>query len=558
MNWLTQLVSVESPAQTVLMLAVVAALGLSFGQVKIKSIGLGIAGVLFAGLFVGHVLGRRAISLDHHVLEFAREFGLILFVYTIGVQVGPGFFASLRRQGLGLNLMAAGIVVTGAIITIIIHKGFKVDLPAAVGLFSGSTTNTPSLAAAQQALKDMKASEAAMKLPGMAYAVAYPFGIMGIILTMLLIRTFFRISPQKEAEALEKLQNRHVEPLASMNLEIRNPNLDGLKLSQIPTLANDGVVISRIMHKNVAMLAKGETTVHSGDVMLAVGPKKRLEELKLIVGAEAPVDVRQVSTELEARRIMVTHSAVLGETVGELGLRERLHVNVTRLLRSGIEMPPLNAKLQFGDILIAVGDAASLKQAAFELGDSTKTFNTPQIIPMFVGIILGVVVGSIPFAIPGLPAPVKLGLAGGPLVVAILLSRMGHFGPLVWFMPPSANTALRELGIILFLASVGIISGDKFVPTLTGGGGLWWLAYGAAITFIPLMAVGLIARIFVKVNYLSLCGLLAGSMTDPPALQFAHSFTGSDAPSVSYAAVYPLVMLLRVLFAQMMVLIMMH
>ena len=541
------------------MLAVVAAMGLSLGHVKVKSIGLGIAGVLFAGLLLGHVLGRREIKLDEHVLEFAREFGLILFVYTIGVQVGPGFFGSLRKQGLPLNLMAAGIVLGGAVIAFAIHKIFGVGIPEVVGLFSGATTNTPSLAAAQQALKDLpNIPSETMKLPAMAYAVAYPFGIIGIILTMLFIRTFFRISPQLEADALEKLQNRHIEVLASMNLEIRNQNLDGLRLAQIPTLASEGVVISRILHNNVAQLAKADSIVHSGDVMLAVGPKKRLDELKLIVGAEAPVDVRQASTELEVRRIMVTHSAVLGETVGELGLRERLHVNVTRLHRSGVEMPPLNPRLQFGDVLTIVGEGAALKQVAFELGDSTKHLNTPQIIPMFVGIILGVLVGSVPLMLPGLPAPVKLGLAGGPLIVAILLSRMGHFGPLVWFMPPSANIALRELGIILFLACVGIRAGDRFVPTLTEGGGLWWMAYGAMITFIPLMVVALIARIFMKMNYLSLCGLLAGSMTDPPALQFAHSFTGSDAPSVSYATVYPLVMLLRVLVAQMMVLLLMH
>jgi len=255
---------------------------------------------------------------------------------------------------------------------------------------------------------------------------------------------------------------------------------------------------------------------------------------------------------------MVTQSRVLGETVTGLALRERLGVNVTRVFRSGIELPPLNHRLQFGDVLTVVGDKTALRQVSLELGDSTKILNTPQIVPLFVGIILGVLLGSIPVMIPGLPAPVKLGLAGGPLVVAILLSRLGHFGPLVWHMPSSANLALRELGIILFLACVGIKSGDRFIPTLTQDGGIWWMVYGAAITFIPLMVVALIARIILKLNYLSLCGLLAGSMTDPPALQFAHSFTGSDAPSVSYAAVYPLVMLLRVLVAQLMVLLLMN
>lgn len=558
MLWLQKLLVEESAAQTVLMLSLVAAVGLMFGQIKIKNIGLGIAGVLFAGLLAGHVLGRKHIELNQHVLEFAREFGLILFVYTIGVQVGPGFFASLRKQGLPLNLMAGGIVIFGAIIAVIIHKGFGVDLPAAVGLFSGATTNTPSLAAAQQAMKDIpNLSPDLIKVPGMAYAVAYPFGIIGIILVMLIIRAAFKISPQAESELLDKLNASSNPQLGSINLEVRNPNLDGLPINKIPTLAEDGVVISRVMHGSTTKLAKADTIIHSGDVILAVGTPDRLEQLKLIVGVEAHVDIRQTSTNLHTKRVMVTHSSVLGHTVAELGIREKFGVNVTRVLRSGVEMPPLHARLQFGDSLTVVGETGSIRRAGLELGDSQKHLNHPQIIPMFVGIILGVLLGSIPVALPGLPAPVKLGLAGGPLVVAILLSRLGHFGPLVWYMPQSANIAIREVGIVLFLACVGIRSGDRFIPTLTEGGGLWWMAYGALITFVPLIVVALIARIMLKVNYLSLCGLLAGSMTDPPALQFAHSFTGSDAPSVSYATVYPLVMLLRVLSAQIMVLVLM-
>jgi len=554
MQWLIALFKDTSTvAHAVLILGLVAAIGLALGTIKVRGVGLGVAGVLFAGLIFGHY----GFTLEHSVLDFAREFGLILFVYTIGMQVGPGFIASLRRQGLPLNLMAGGIVLIGVIITIVIaYTRFDpADRPVAVGIFSGATTNTPSLGAARQALKDVpNVAPATADRLGMAYAMAYPFGIIGIILAMLVIRAVFRIDPHSEAEMLAAMQRAGASRLETMNLELRNPNLDGLQLRDIPTLGQSGVVISRVLKAGKPQVARGSTVLNLGDVLLAVGPKAGLEDLRLIIGAESKVDVKTVPSHLTTRRLLVTKSQALGQTIQELDPLSRYGVIVTRINRAEVELPPTPAtKLQFGDTILAVGEPDAINAFAQEVGDSPRQLNHPQVIPIFLGIALGVIVGSWPVYISGMPAPVKLGLAGGPLIVAIILSRLGNIGPLVWHMPISANFMLRELGIVLFLACVGLSSGDKFMQTLRGPG-VEWMLYGALITLLPLLIVGLIGRIVLGTNYLSLCGLLAGSMTDPPALAFANAITSSDAPSVTYATVYPLVMLLRVLAAQAMIL----
>jgi putative transport protein len=568
--WLVKLFHEQEPAQAVLVVAIVGALGLLLGHVKVRGIGLGIAGVLFVGLAAGHVLGKLSITLDAQVMHFAREFGLILFVYTIGVQVGPGFVASLRRHGLPLNLMAAAIVLLGVIVTLLLHYVGGIDTAAVVGLFSGATTNTPSLAAAQQALKDAPGvSDEILKIPGMSYAIAYPFGIVGIILTMLIVRGVFRISTTAEAEALAKLNaddDQARGKMQTVNLEVRNANLDGLRLAQIPTLGKTNVVISRVMHSDggssgssgsgKAVVASADTVIRTGDVLYAVGPARELDSLRLVVGAVATVDLKALPGTITTRRVIVTNKVALGKTIDELNLRDRFGVNVTRVNRAEIDMPPRGLELQFGDNLVVVGEPEAVKLAAAELGDSVQRLNRPQIIPVFIGIALGVLLGSWPVSLPGMPAPVKLGLAGGPLIVAILLSRLGHVGPLVWYLPISANTVLREIGIVLFLSCVGILSGGRFVETVLHGPGLYWMACGALITIVPLLLVAFAGRLIWNLNYLSLCGMLAGSMTDPPALAFATSITGSEAPSVSYATVYPLVMLLRVLAAQVMVLTM--
>jgi len=555
-SWLKDLFSQDSVAHAVLILGLVAAAGLAIGTVRVFKVSLGVAGVLFAGL----AFGQMGFSINQQVTEFAREFGLILFVYTIGIQVGPGFIASLRRNGLPLNLMAAAIVLLGVAMTLLVYFAMmhRQDLPAAVGLFAGATTNTPSLAAAGEALRqaagDGERAAQVLKQPGIAYAVAYPFGIIGIILTMLLVRAVFRIDPQHEAELLAAMQPRP-EPLQTLNLEVRNPNLDGVRIRDLPTLGDSGVVISRVLHDGQIQVARGDTILHSGDVIHAVGPRRGLEQLRLIVGVESPIDLKGLPAAITSRRLLVTRTRALGRSIQELDPLKRFGLMVTRISRAEIELPPTaEVKLQFGDTLVVVGEEAAIARFAQEVGDAPRQLNHPQVIPLFLGIALGVLVGSWPLSLPGLPAPVKLGLAGGPLIVAIILSRLGNIGPLVWYMPISANFLLREVGIVLFLAAVGLRSGDQFLQTLAGPG-LLWMGYGALITLVPLLVVGFAARIFYKLNYLSLCGLLAGSMTDPPALAFAGAMTGSESPSIAYATVYPLVMLLRVLSAQAMVIL---
>jgi putative transport protein len=596
MQWLTDLWwTTESVPHAVLIIMVVSAIGLALGHVKFKGISLGIAWVLFVGLAFAHY----GLTVNHHVLHFLREFGLILFVFTIGIQVGPGFFSSLKRNGLPLNIAAATIVLLGVGLSVAQWKYFmggkEAELPATAGLLSGGTTNTPSMAAATAAFADInkqriKAIEAqsnvlipvpqipvAAESPappnqtnptqappiadagatiGAAYAIAYPFGIFGVLLAMLSIRFLFRIDL---AEEHRKLAAEMENPtLDAINVEVANPALVGKLIGQIPTISHSGVVITRLMRDGKVEVADHDLTLQLGDVLTAVGPTKELGDIEMIVGKRTHTDARAVSSGIDVNRILVSHKSAVGKTVAELGLREKYGVQLTRILRSGFELPvtPMS-RLQFGDRVVVVGETRSMPAVIEELGDSPKALDRPLLVPILIGIALGVVFGSIPIAIPGLPAPLKLGLAGGPLIIAIVLSRVYKIGPLIWYMPNGANMMLRELGIVLFLACVGLLSGEHFVSTFKSHG-LQWIAMGAAITIIPVMLVGIIARGIFKTNYITLTGLLAGSMTDPPALAFAQNITGSDAPTVSYATVYPLVMLLRVMSVQVVVLTMVH
>jgi len=554
MQWLTELLTGDTVAHAVLVIALVAAAGIGLGSIKVRGVGLGIAGVLFSGLVFGHF----KITINHEVLEFCREFGLILFVYTVGLQVGPGFFASLRKQGLQLNGMAAFIVISGALIAVGLYHFGGIPLPAAVGLFSGATTNTPSLAAAQQALKDVPSLAGAehAKLPGLAYAVSYPFGIMGIIITMGLVRYFFRISPAVEAEVFERASASLRPAMDRANYEVTNPNLNGLNLSQIPGINNLNLVVSRVLQSGSLFVPKPDTVLHTGDILHAVGLQNDLDKLRVIVGSPSAVDLKELPSALVTSRIVVTHKSVLGKSIPELDILPMRGVSITRVSRAEVEFSPTaDIHLQYGDTVLAVGEKGDVEAVSAFFGNAPKQLHHPQLIPVFLGIVIGVIIGSWPIFLPGLPAPVKLGLAGGPLLVAILLSRLGNLGPLVWYMPMSANFMLREVGITLFLACVGLKAGDKFIHTLTQGDGLYWMACATLITLVPILVVGIYARLVKKLNYMTLCGLLAGSMTDPPALAFANSMASSDAPSVSYATVYPLVMILRILCAQLIVMI---
>jgi putative transport protein len=550
MDWINQLFTTESVARTVILIGVAGALGAAIGKIKLYGISLGVAGVLFAGLLLGHF----KLSFDHHVLEFVREFGLILFVYTLGLQIGPGFFASLRSRGLVLNLFAAGIVFLG----VIVASGWIIfgytDVASGVGLLSGATTNTPSLAAAGQALKQLGAGDDATIIQGLGYAIAYPFGIIGIIITMILVRTVFRIDVQKEVAAAESANRPATPPPTTRNFEVRNPNLVGSVLAEVPGLAGSGVVVSRFSREGAVALARPDTVLQLGDILHAVGPEKGLNSLRVVIGTEAGVDLKTLPGTVINRRLIVTKPAMFGKPLAELTTFAQHSVVVTRVTRQGLEFTPTPGfRLQFGDILMVVGEAPQIDAVSTVVGNSPKALDTPQPLTFFLGIVLGVIVGSIPLMLPGLPAAVKLGLAGGPLVVAILMSRLTTTGPLIWHVPHTANHMIREIGITLFLAAVGIKSGEKFVAVLTGDEGVRWLVYGALITIVPLLIIGFVARAWKKLNYAELCGLLAGSMTDPPALAFAQQTTGSDAPAVAYATVYPLVMLLRVFTGQLVV-----
>ncbi len=553
-NWVFELHESHPVAYAIGALSLVSLVGLILGNLKVRKIGLGTAGVLFAGIGFGHLGHQIDQPVDHAVLDFVKEFGLVLFVFTIGLQLGPGFFASLRQQGMKLNALAAGIVLSGAGTAALAGWLMHLDLAAVVGLFSGATTNTPSLGAAQQALANLPSiSPERAALPALAYAVAYPVGIAGIIASLLIIKHWFRIDLPTELRNFESAQRREVEPLERRTLVIENPNFDNVPLSEVPGRRETGVNISRFRSagSDQVRTPRGDTVLHQGDTLLAVGTRISLDRFQRIIGRKSDEDLLNVPSQVAQRRVVVTRQQVLGKTVQELGL-EHLHgVVVTRITRADLELSAVpDLRLQFGDLLQIVGESAGLDRATEVLGNSASDLQATHFIPLFTGIALGVLLGTLPFAFPGLSQPVRLGLAGGPLIVAILLSRLGHFGSLVWHMPVNTNLAFRELGITLFLAAVGLKAGATFFETVLTQTGLLWLGAAVLITMLPLLAVAFIGRHWLKLNFLTLSGLMAGSMTDPPALAFASNISRSDGPSVSYATVYPLTMLLRIICGQ--------
>ncbi|MDX1300749.1 putative transporter [Photobacterium sp.] len=544
-------------ALSISILALVAVLGLWIGNWRICGVGLGIGGVLFGGIFVGHFTDAWGIALDSHTLHFIQEFGLILFVYTIGIQVGPGFFASLRSSGLKLNGFAALIVLLGCVVAIGLHKIFDVPLPVILGVFSGAVTNTPSLGAGQQILTELGAQDGMLELTGMGYAVAYPFGICGILLTMWILRLVFKVNVDKEADEFEIHNGHKKESLHTLNVAIRNPNLNGLQLQAVPALTEGDIVCSRLKRGDTLHVPRPDTRIETNDLLHLVGDKAALEKARLVIGEEVDTSLSTRGTELRVERLVVTNEIVLGKKIRDLDLKEKYDVVVSRLNRAGVELVPTSqSTLQFGDILNLVGRHEAIEAVSGIVGNAHQKLQQVQMLPVFVGIGLGVLLGSIPFYLPGFPAAIKLGLAGGPLLVALILARIGSIGKMYWFMPPSANLALREIGIVLFLAVVGLKSGGGFVDTLVNGDGLSWMGYGIVITLVPLLTVGIIARIVGQLNYLTICGMLAGSMTDPPALAFANGLHAtSGASALSYATVYPLVMCLRILSPQILALL---
>ena len=540
-------------ALTVSVLALVAVVGLWIGNIKVRGVGFGIGGVLFGGIIVGHFVDQAGMTLSRDMLHFIQEFGLILFVYTIGIQVGPGFFASLRVSGLRLNLFAILIVIIGGLVTAILHKIFAIPLPVVLGIFSGAVTNTPALGAGQQILRDLGTPMEAVDQMGMSYAMAYPFGICGILLTMWLMRMIFRVNVEAEAKQHEDTLSNGHSLIQTMNIRVENPNLNNMAIQDVPILNSDKIICSRLKRDETLMVPSPGTIIQSGDLLHLVGQPVDLHNAQLVIGQEVDTSLSTRGTDLRVERVVVTNEKVLGKRIRDLHFKERYDVVISRLNRAGVELvASSDASLQFGDILNLVGRPSSIDAVANVVGNAQQKLQQVQMLPVFIGIGLGVLLGSIPLFVPGFPVALKLGLAGGPLIMALILGRIGSIGKLYWFMPPSANLALRELGIVLFLAVVGLKSGGDFIDTLTQGDGLSWIGYGIFITAIPLITVGLLARIFAKMNYLTLCGMLAGSMTDPPALAFANNLHAtSGAAALSYATVYPLVMFLRIITPQL-------
>jgi putative transport protein len=552
LDWLFELSHTSPIGHSLGLIALVCAAGMALGSFKVKGIGLGSAGVLFVGILAA----QFSDPVEPSMLSFVREFGLVLFVFTIGLQLGPGFFASLRADGLRMNLLAATLVLLAGGLAPLASWLAGVDPLAVAGLFAGASTNTPALGAAQQtlaALPDLSPEQRA--LPALACAVAYPAAIAGLLGTLVMLKMVFRIDPVQEAEEYASQRRSEVEPVMRRTLVLENASLADTTLGEAYQRTGEGVLVSRIRSRGETEVrpALRDTRLRLGDTILAVGPARLLDEFEQALGRRSDEDLMTAPGKVSYRRIAVTNKTVLGkspETMASL-----LGVEVTRITRGDIEMTAVpSLRLQFGDVLQVVGAPENLDQAATLFGNSLKQLGETQFVPLFAGICLGIVVGSFPLAVPGLSQPLKLGLAGGPLIVALVLGRIGHFGGLVWHMPIVANHAFREFGVALFFASLGLAAGDQFFAAVMSPRGMLWLGTGLIITLVPVIAIGVWSRAVGKMNFVTIGGLLSGGMTNPPALSFASSLCRSDAPALAYATVYPLATLLRILVAQVLAL----
>ena len=551
MEWISSLFFGSSIAHTVFTLAITIAIGIALGKIKIAGISLGITWILFVGI----ALSSFGMQIDPTIIAFVKEFGLILFVYSVGMQVGPSFFSSFKQGGMRLVGIATAIVLGGVLTAYIIHLVTGTPIPTMVGVLSGAVTNTPGLGAAQQAYAD--STGLTDPTIAMGYAVAYPLGVVGIIISIVLLRAIFRIKLDKEKEALESANESKY--AAKISIELTNTNLFGRSVQETRGLINRSFVVSRICRANGTIeIANANTVLAENDKMLIICASEDVEAIEMMLGHQINMqhsDWLNLDQQFISRRIIITQPHINGKTIGELRLRSSYAVNVTRVNRSGVDLiPEHNLELQIGDRLTVVGSEMAIDAVAKALGNSMRRLREPNLISIFLGIFLGVLVGSIPIAIPGMPQAVKLGLAGGPLIVAILISRFGAHYHLVTYTTMSANLMLREVGISLFLAAVGISAGEGFIDTVVNQCGYMWVLYGIIITMLPILLVGIFARKVFKLNYFTLMGVVAGSMTNPPALAYSNATAGNDVPAVSYATVYPFMMFLRVLTAQLFVL----
>lgn len=540
--------SSNSIASTLMLYSFVIAVGIYLGKRKLFGISLGVTFVLFVGI----VMGSFGYCVDENILKFIREFGLILFIFSIGLQVGPGFFSSFKKGGMRLNGLAVLSICISVVIVIGIYfLGNVNDKAALVGIMSGAVTNTPGLAAAQQTISELTGDGAQVNTMAQGYAAAYPLGVVGIIAAMLVIRSIFRIKVDKEVQIIEEDErNSQLKPYI-LTLKVTNALVEGQTLMQLHNIISANFVVSRLMNaEGKVVIPVSSTQIHSGDILLIVCSAQDVECFRAVLGHEVDIDWEATQTPVFSRRIVITKSEFDGVALGSLRLHNGYRLNCTRVNRAGVDLlATANLRLQMGDRITVVGDLQDIEHLASRLGNSMKRLNQPNLITIFVGIILGIILGSIDIGYG-----MKLGLAGGPLVVAILLSRFGYKAKLVTYTSSSASLLLRELGICLFLASVGISAGKGFVEAVFNYTGMWWVIWGFIITVVPLIIVGAIARGRYGINYLSIMGMFSGGCTDPPALAYATNTTGNDEPAVAYSTVYPLTMFLRVVVAQALIL----
>ena len=555
-HWLKELfTTTDSVAHIALLYAVVIAVGVYLGKIKIGGVSLGVTFVLFAGIVAGHI----GFTAPTNILTFVQDFGLILFVFMIGLQVGPGFFESFGKQGIKLNGLAAGAILLNILVMFACYYIFfdtnnKMNLPMMVGTLYGAVTNTPGLGAANEALGTVFGQNAPQIAS--AYACAYPLGVVGIIGAIILIRYICNIKLEKEEARLKALEetNANKKPY-KMHLEVTNKYLEGKTLLQVHDFLNRDFVVSRLVHNGEVCIPNRDTIFHLGDQMLVVCAEADQEAIMAFIGPKLDIDFEQQDQPLVCKRILITNPKINGKTLSSMHFSSVHGVNVTRVTRHGLDLfASAGLPLQVGDKIMVVGPEDAVDNVADQMGNSIRRLDAPNIATIFVGIILGLIFGSFPLAIPGMPVPVKLGLAGGPLIIAILIGRYGYKIHLVTYTTTSANMMLREIGLVLFLASVGIKAGAGFFDTVIDGDGLLYVLTGFLITIIPILVVGPIARIKFKFNYFTIAGMIAGTYTDPPALAYANSICSKEAPALGYSTVYPLSMFLRIFTAQIVVL----
>lgn len=557
MDWLINLfTTTDSVAHIVLLYAIVIAVGVYLGNIKIGGISIGVTFVLFAGIAAGHI----GFTAPTNILSFLQEFGLILFVFMIGLQVGPGFLESFRKGGITLNLLSTVMVVLNVIVMFACYYIFfdtsdPKNLPMMVGTLYGAVTNTPGLGAANETLYSIFDKGEVPQIAS-GYASAYPLGVLGIIGATIAIKYIFGIKLEKEEEELAKEEedNDDVKP-HFMDLEVTNLYLEGKTLAQVHNFLNRDFVCSRILHDGHVSIPNGSTIFHIGDKLFVVCAENDAEAIIAFIGPTINVDWKKQDEPMVSKRILVTHSSINGKTLGQMHFSSAYGVNVTRVTRQGMDLFAIpSLSLQVGDRIMVVGPEDAVNRVAAVMGNSIKRLDAPNIATIFVGVFIGILFGSIPVAIPGIPVPIKLGIAGGPLIIAILIGRYGYKVHLVTYTTTSANMMLREIGLMLFLASVGIKAGDGFLETVIQGDGVKYVYTGFLITIIPILIIGIIARKKYKFNYFTIMGMIAGTYTDPPALAYANSICSKEAPSIGYSTVYPLSMFLRIFTAQIIVL----